>query len=232
MNWLKGLVFEAAGNFDSATELYKEIQKADETNSLVRKRLVAVLRAQNHIPEAIKELNHYLQSYMSDFEAWMEMCDLYLHELDYTKAAFCVEEMLLINPYNHLLHQKYGEIKYTMGGQENMEHAKKYFAHALKLNPNNMRALYGFFLSASHLAQRGTNSKAKKDNAEYAETAWKQIMSKYEEKNPTMVAEQQPQYLAITGMMTTMQISPNHWICQFVATGSSGKDFRDDTICS
>lgn len=47
---------------------------------------------------------------MSDFEAWLELCDLYLHEMDYSKAAFCIEELLLANPYNHILHQKYAEV--------------------------------------------------------------------------------------------------------------------------
>ena len=48
---------------------------------------------------------------MTDFEAWMELCDLYLSQQDYTKAAFCVEELLMSNPHNHLYHQKYAEVR-------------------------------------------------------------------------------------------------------------------------
>lgn len=83
---------------------------------------------------------------MSDQEAWQELCDLYLQEQDYAKAAFCTEELILHNPHNHLIHQRYAEIKYTQGGFDNMELARSYFSQALKLNPRNMRALYGVYL--------------------------------------------------------------------------------------
>ncbi len=43
---------------------------------------------------------------MSDTEAWMELCDLYILEQDYAKAAFCCEELLLHNPHNHIYFQK------------------------------------------------------------------------------------------------------------------------------
>lgn len=83
---------------------------------------------------------------MSDQEAWHELCDLYLQEQEYTKAAFCMEELILHNPHSHLIFQRYAEIKYTQGGADNMETAKTYFSQAAKLNPNNIRALYGLVL--------------------------------------------------------------------------------------
>lgn len=83
---------------------------------------------------------------MSDQEAWHELCNLYLMEGDYAKAAFCMEEVLLHNPFSHLVHQRLGDIRYTMGGQDNIEIAKSYYAQAIKLNGNNLRALYGLYL--------------------------------------------------------------------------------------
>lgn len=83
---------------------------------------------------------------MSDQEAWYELCDLYLKEQEYAKAAFCMEELILHNPHNHLIYQRYAEIKYSQGGFENIETAKVYFSQAAKLNSNNMRALYGLLL--------------------------------------------------------------------------------------
>lgn len=50
---------------------------------------------------------------MSDQEAWHELCDLYLQEQEYSKAAFCMEELILHNPHSHLIHQRYAEIKYS-----------------------------------------------------------------------------------------------------------------------
>lgn len=51
---------------------------------------------------------------MSDQEAWHELSNLYMSVGDYTKAAFCMEEVLLHNPHSHLIHQRLGEIRYTM----------------------------------------------------------------------------------------------------------------------
>ena len=51
--------------------------------------------------------------FMSDQEAWQELCELYLIEQDFARAAFCMEELILHNPHNHLLHQRYAEIRYS-----------------------------------------------------------------------------------------------------------------------
>lgn len=83
---------------------------------------------------------------MADVEAWQELSELYIIEQDFNKAAFCLEELILHNPHNHLLHQRYADIKYTQGGLENIELARSYYCQALKLNPKNIRALYGLYL--------------------------------------------------------------------------------------
>lgn len=51
---------------------------------------------------------------MSDQEAWHELCNMYLAEGEFGKAAFCMEEVLLHNPHSHLIHQRLAEIRYTM----------------------------------------------------------------------------------------------------------------------
>lgn len=93
--------------------------------------------------------------FMSDQEAWHELCNLYLSEGEYQKAAFCMEELLLHNPHNHLINQRLAEIRYTMGGIENYEIARSYYSQAVKLNSNNLRALYGLYL-VSHIPQQKT----------------------------------------------------------------------------
>ena len=49
---------------------------------------------------------------MTDFDGWMELCDMYLQLQQYEKAAFCVEELIMSNPHNHLYHQKFAEVVY------------------------------------------------------------------------------------------------------------------------
>jgi len=83
---------------------------------------------------------------MSDQEAWSELCELYLSEGDYSRAAFCAEELILHNPHNFFVHQRLAEIRYTMGGIENIKMALSYYSQALKLNFDSMRALFGIFL--------------------------------------------------------------------------------------
>ncbi|XP_017481807.1 PREDICTED: ER membrane protein complex subunit 2-like [Rhagoletis zephyria] len=105
---------EAMQMYDEATDLLDEIIAKDETNAAPRKRKIAILKARGKRTEAIKELNEYLKTFMSDQEAWQELCRLYLAECDYSKAVFCMEEVLLHNPHSHLIHQRIAEIRYTM----------------------------------------------------------------------------------------------------------------------
>ena len=51
---------------------------------------------------------------MTDFEGWMELCDLYLSQLDYSKACYCMEELIMSNPHNHLFYQKFAEVRNIM----------------------------------------------------------------------------------------------------------------------
>ncbi|CAB3235239.1 unnamed protein product [Arctia plantaginis] len=144
-------LLEAEEKYDEALEVLDRIIKSDETNSVARKRRVAILKAQGLITEAIKDLVDYLKKFMSDVEGWQELCELYLQVQEYSRAAFCAEELILHQPHNHLMHQKLADIRYTMGGMENLELAKTYYCQALKLNPDNMRALLGLFLVTSNL---------------------------------------------------------------------------------
>ncbi|KAK8728976.1 hypothetical protein OTU49_008911 [Cherax quadricarinatus] len=177
---LKGMRLEALERFDEAMDVYDSIIRQDETNSTARKRKVAVLRGQGRIADAIKELTEYLKIFMSDGEAWQELCDLYLKEGDYSKAAFCMEELILTNPHNHLYYTRYAEIKYTQGGLDNMEIARSYFCQAAKLNPGNVRALYGLFLSCTQVSSSTKcSAQKKKETQQLATWALKEIADRY-----------------------------------------------------
>ncbi|XP_033958080.1 ER membrane protein complex subunit 2-like [Pseudochaenichthys georgianus] len=98
----------------------------------------------------------------------------------YGKAAFCLEELMMTNPHNHLYCEQYAEVKYTQGGLENLELSRKYFAQALRLNNRNMRALFGLYMSSSHIAASPkVSAKVKKDNMKYAAWAATQINRAY-----------------------------------------------------
>jgi hypothetical protein len=48
--------------------------------------------------------------FQADQEAWLELCDAYLNEMEFAKAAFCLEELILMNPHNHVYHQRYADV--------------------------------------------------------------------------------------------------------------------------
>ena len=56
-----------------------------------------MLIAQGERHEAVRQLNSYLETFINDPEAWLELSELYLSETDYSRAAFCFEELLLTN---------------------------------------------------------------------------------------------------------------------------------------
>lgn len=56
-----------------------------------------MLVAKGERMEAIRQLNSYLETFINDSEAWLELSELYLQEADYSRAAFCFEELLLTN---------------------------------------------------------------------------------------------------------------------------------------
>merc|ERR1719283_845573 len=171
---------EMAERWDEAHELLDSIIEEDEANSSARKRKIAIFKAQGDRGRTVAELNKYLRYFMSDQEAWMELCDLYIQDQDYAKAAFCCEEVLLHNPHNHLYHQRQAEVRYTWGGYEQLELAKQYYSQAVKLAPSNMRALYGLLLTVTQLA---TSPKCpqhkKKEFCNLALWSSKQIDSRY-----------------------------------------------------
>ncbi|EDM16317.1 similar to RIKEN cDNA 4921531G14 (predicted) [Rattus norvegicus] len=204
---LTGMRFEAMERYDDAIQLYDRILQEDPTNTAARKRKIAIRKAQGKNVEAIRELNEYLEQFVGDQEAWHELAELYINEHDYAKAAFCLEELMMTNPHNHLYCQQYAEVKYTQGGLENLELSRKYFAQALKLNNRNMRALFGLYMSASHIASNPkASAKMKKDNIRYAGWAANQINRAYQFAGRSK-KETKSSLKAVEDMLETLQIT-------------------------
>lgn len=173
---------ELRERYDEALKVYDDMIKGDEANSILYKRKVAILIAQRKTSEAVKELTEYLKKFMNDQEAWMELSDLYIQEQEYSKAVFCLEELILLNPDSTLYHTRLGEIYYTINTPESLDLARSYFAQAVKLNPNNLRGLYGLFLSATHPSSTPkTAAQKKKENQKLASWSLTRIKSLYEE---------------------------------------------------
>lgn len=206
---LKGMHLESIGKNRDAQHLYDEILKEDPTNSLVAKRKIAILRSENKLADAINQLGIYLKTYLNDMEAWQELCDLYLKVQDYAKAAHTMEELVITHPHHHLYQQRYAEVLYTMGGLDNIETARSYYANAVKLsNQTNMRALYGLMLCANTLAANPKIApKAKQDNIRYANWAKDKIAGKHRAALSSQVKSEKALLETVESSLEAMQIS-------------------------
>ncbi|KAG9509338.1 Dynactin subunit 4, partial [Fragariocoptes setiger] len=173
--------YERKGLYDKALRLYNDMISSDETNTAVHKRKIAMLISQRRIVDAIKSLCEYLKIFLNDQEAWKELCYLYMLEQDYHKAIFCMEELILSNPHSHTHLEQLAQIHYTMGTLESYDLARSYYCQALKLNPTNMRALFGLYSVTSNLSTMSKASQQlRKDCEKLNDWAKKSIANLYE----------------------------------------------------
>ncbi|EFJ32913.1 hypothetical protein SELMODRAFT_167610 [Selaginella moellendorffii] len=183
---LEGMWFEARGSWQQAEKVYASILEEHPTDARILKRKIAMAKAQGNLMGAVDEMNKYLELFMADHECWKELADVYLALQMYKQAAFCYEELILVQPANALFHLGYAEILYTIGGLENLKTAKKYYASAIELSGGkNMRALYGVCLCAAGINQaKGRNVKDEKENSTVHTLAADVIKREYRLKAP------------------------------------------------
>lgn len=110
---------------------------------MASKRQIALLKARNKEQDMIDALTKYLDTYYDDHEAWLELCDAYLSKHMYDQAAYCCEEIILLQPSNHICYLKYAEVLYTLN---HLPLAFKHYCKVLELCTDNVRALYGLQL--------------------------------------------------------------------------------------
>ncbi|KAI1718368.1 ER membrane protein complex subunit 2 [Ditylenchus destructor] len=157
---LQALRLESLGNFEDASYLYDKLLDADETNTICRKRKITMLIAKGDRVEAIRQLNEYLTTFVNDTEAWLQLGELFLQESDLARAVFCFEELLLTSPNNPSFLCRLAEIRYSQGGQDNVEIARVYYEKAAKVVPT-ASSLYGMILCSNYLLPKATSQKKK-----------------------------------------------------------------------
>ncbi|KAI3845034.1 hypothetical protein MKW92_043478 [Papaver armeniacum] len=161
---LEGMLVEAKGSYEDADNFYEGLLEDNPLDQVIHKRRIAMSKAQGNISEAITRLNKYLEIFMADHDAWRELAEIYVSLQMYKQAAFCYEELILCQPTVPLYHLAYADVLYTIGGLENLQNAKKYYASTIDLTGGkNTRALYGICLSSSAIGQltKGRNKEEK-----------------------------------------------------------------------
>lgn len=181
---LEALLLEAKGSWDLAEKVYSSLLEDNPLDQAIHKRKVAMAKAQGNYLGAIGSLNKYLEIFMADNDAWKELADIYISLQMYKQAAFCYEELILSQPTNPLYHLVYADVLYTLGGLENLQTAKKYYASALDLTGGkNTRAIFGVCLCSSSIGQlsKGRN-KEEKERPELHDLAISALEKAYKNK--------------------------------------------------
>lgn len=161
---LEAMLLEAKGSWAEAEKAYSSLLEDNPLDQVISMRRVAMAKARGDILGAIDWLNKYLEIFMADHDAWRELAEIYVSLQMYKQAAFCYEELILCQPMIPLHHLAYADVLYTIGGLENLQTAKKYYASTIELTGGkNIRALFGLCLCSSAIGQvtKGRNSEDK-----------------------------------------------------------------------
>ena len=113
---------------------------------MVWKRKVALLRSLNRPVDAISQLTLLLDSFPHDAESWAELSDLYISLDMYSQAAFCLEELLLLQPNSYFVHAQYAEIIWALGKEGT---ALKYWCRSVELCGELFRGWFGLKMVTS-----------------------------------------------------------------------------------
>lgn len=148
---LKGLEAESREDWEGAKGIYQKILKDKPEDTIVRKRLIAIYKQRGLIPEAITEINSYLDMFCLDAEMWHELAELYLEAGSLSRAVFCFEELMMSNPRSmyHIL--TYAELLYST---TDYELSRKYFSLSTYLDASCLRGLWGLYACNLMLADK------------------------------------------------------------------------------
>jgi ER membrane protein complex subunit 2 len=176
---------EAAQDYSGAEMIYNDLLKDNPANGMALKRLYCLARAvatdAHGLEAACTALQTYLEFNYSDTAAWYELARLRQEMGDFSRAAFCLQEVLLAVPADADLHVALAECYSTLASTtttttssstssslSDLEYcmlARKHFAQALELDgPSNRRALFGLVVASNDylLVASTVSSKSKK----------------------------------------------------------------------
>lgn len=87
-------------------------------------------------------LNEYLKVYCDDVEIWEELAEIYISTLNYQKAIFCLEEIILFTPHDYLLYLRIGELLNSLNSVESSLQALDYYSKSILIRPT-LKAFWG-----------------------------------------------------------------------------------------
>lgn len=122
---LKGKLMEARGDFLSALSTYNQ----DQSPECIKLKAMCFWSF-GDVENCIKTLTDYLQIWMTDSDAWFQLSIFYISLTQFDFALFSLQEVLILNPANHLYLLKYADLVFAMG---NREDALKYYCASVEI---------------------------------------------------------------------------------------------------
>lgn len=160
---LLAMQHEAKGEFVEALELYDAILAEQPADTATLKRKACLCRAKGDRGSAVVALNGILSGSsgaMGDASTWMELAEIYLENSEHAEAAYCLEELVLLDPHNCHHHNRLADVYYTIGGVESLLRARKHYTMSLNYQSaeSNYRALIGLIYTCQALASSASSS--------------------------------------------------------------------------
>jgi tetratricopeptide (TPR) repeat protein len=144
---LKGLYYESKADYEEAKQVYVKLI----TDTVSRKRLIAMYRQRGKTEQAIEEINKYLDTFSTDAEVWHELAEIYIEAGSLHRAVYCFEELVLSNPRGMYFLLTYAELLYSV---QDYELSRKYFSYAAYLDGGCLRAIWGLVAVSMALAEK------------------------------------------------------------------------------
>ncbi|OLL25256.1 TPR repeat protein oca3 [Neolecta irregularis DAH-3] len=152
---LQGMTLEAQGKTLEALKFYEKCLEEDSTNIAIMKRKEAVFKSAGRTGDSIKLIISILDSFPTDSESWSELAELYISIDLMTQAAFCFEELIVLNPYSYSTFARYGEVVFLQGEYQD---SLKAFLRSVELCNGYARGWYGVKMSISRLLDSKSES--------------------------------------------------------------------------
>lgn len=141
------------GQENKADSFVDELLGKNLNDRETKKVKIAYQKSKFNTKEYVDLLVSYLEENYDDSEAWLELAITYEKLLNFDRALYCYEEMLLLNPENLALYLKLAELNYTIGKLENLKVARQYFCFLLNINDKGLRCLWGLLNTCQRLIE-------------------------------------------------------------------------------
>lgn len=164
------------GQQNKAEGFERELTDKDLNDRETKKVRLAFNRSRFNRKEYAESLCEYIKDNGDDKEAWLELAILYERALNFDRAVYCYEELLLLDPENFALYLKLAEVNYTIGKVENLKVARQLFCFLLNINRSGVRCLWGLYNTCQALIKW---EKGNEDNKKILEIVEKRLEEIY-----------------------------------------------------